>query len=167
MHATAACDWCCCDNKCGSDNAPFWVDASWHRQGPRIRHSTVARCFVSTCEKIAIGRVVISRNNTSRNCSGNTSIPLLVLSRVVAAQSPPNVFVQRYYYLLKGLGVFSRRATTGTNSEAIFRSIEEQATQDVWWECETFVCLSIEAPLARLLLALLSLFIECFICGTA
>lgn len=56
-------------------------------------------------------------------------------------QSPHNVFVQRYYYLMKGLGVFSRKAVTGTNSEAIFRSIEEQATQSVWWDGElAFSC---------------------------
>lgn len=48
-------------------------------------------------------------------------------------ESPLNLFFQRYYYLLKGVGVFSRRANTGVNSEAIFRSLEEQATQDAWW----------------------------------
>lgn len=42
--------------------------------------------------------------------------------------------MKRYYYLLKGMGVFSRKATTGVNSEALFRSIEEQATQEVWWQ---------------------------------
>lgn len=39
----------------------------------------------------------------------------------------------RYKYLLTALGVFSAKATIGVNSEAIFRSIEEQATQDVWY----------------------------------
>jgi len=48
--------------------------------------------------------------------------------------TPPNVFVRRYYYLLKLLGVFSRKAEAGGSSEAIFRSIEEQATQSVWWD---------------------------------
>jgi hypothetical protein len=42
--------------------------------------------------------------------------------------------VLRYYYLLKAMGVFSRKARTGGGSEAIFRSLEEQATQDVWWQ---------------------------------
>jgi hypothetical protein len=49
-------------------------------------------------------------------------------------QSPLNVTVHKYYYLLKAFGMFSRKAQTGTNSEDIYRSIEEQATQDVWWE---------------------------------
>lgn len=49
-------------------------------------------------------------------------------------QSPHNVFVKRYYYLLQAMGVFSRRAAVGVNSEEIYRGIEEQATQDVWWE---------------------------------
>ena len=31
------------------------------------------------------------------------------------------------------MGVFSRRSVVGQNSEAIFRSIEEQATQSIWW----------------------------------
>ena len=48
--------------------------------------------------------------------------------------SPLNLFFQRYYYMLRGLGVFSRRATVGVNSEAIYRSIEEQATQEGWWD---------------------------------
>lgn len=40
----------------------------------------------------------------------------------------------RYLYLFKSMGVFSRRARVGVASEAIYRSIEEQATQDIWWE---------------------------------
>ena len=51
-------------------------------------------------------------------------------------QSPLNLFFQRYYYLVKAAGAFSRRAKTGVGSEAIFRSIEEQATQSAWWDCE-------------------------------
>lgn len=41
--------------------------------------------------------------------------------------------MKRYYYLLKGLGVWSRKARVGGSSEALYRSIEEQATQNVWW----------------------------------
>ena len=50
------------------------------------------------------------------------------------AQSPLNMFMQRYYYMLRAIGVFSRKATTGVHSEAIFRSVEEQATQNIWFE---------------------------------
>ena len=49
-------------------------------------------------------------------------------------QSPPNIFMQRYYYLLRFMGVFSQKATVGVQSEAIFRSIEEQATQNTWFD---------------------------------
>ena len=41
--------------------------------------------------------------------------------------------MKRYYYLLKAMGVWSRRARVGVSSEALYRSIEEQATQDIWW----------------------------------
>ena len=39
----------------------------------------------------------------------------------------------RYKHLLTALGTFTPKATIGKNSEAIFRSVEEQATQDVWY----------------------------------
>ena len=48
--------------------------------------------------------------------------------------SPLPSFLNRYYYLFRAMGVFGRSATMGGNSEAIMRSIEEQATQEVWWE---------------------------------
>lgn len=48
--------------------------------------------------------------------------------------SPHSEFVHRYWYLLKVMGFFSRKAETGVSSEDLFRSIEEQATQEVWWE---------------------------------
>jgi hypothetical protein len=31
------------------------------------------------------------------------------------------------------VGVFSRKARIGTSSDDIWRSVEEQATQDIWW----------------------------------
>lgn len=44
--------------------------------------------------------------------------------------------MERVKYLLKLTGAFGLKATTGVSSEAIFRSLEEQATQNVWWEGE-------------------------------
>lgn len=37
---------------------------------------------------------------------------------------------KKYYYLLKAMRVYSNKAQTGKFSEALFRSVEEQATQD-------------------------------------
>jgi hypothetical protein len=39
----------------------------------------------------------------------------------------------RYKPLLTAVGAFSARASVGVHSEAIFRSIEEQATQEAWY----------------------------------
>lgn len=47
--------------------------------------------------------------------------------------SPPTAFVSRYYYLLKAVGAFSARSRGAVNSETIFASAEEQATQAAWW----------------------------------
>ena len=47
--------------------------------------------------------------------------------------SPDNGFVRRYRSLLTAMGFFSQRAAVGGASEDLWRSIEEQATQDAWW----------------------------------
>lgn len=54
-------------------------------------------------------------------------------TRTICLQTPLNMFMKKYYYLLKTLGVWSSKARVGTNSTALFRSIEEQATQNMWW----------------------------------
>ncbi len=41
--------------------------------------------------------------------------------------------MKRYYYLLKVVGAWSQKARVGVSSEGLFRSIEEQATQEIWW----------------------------------
>ena len=41
--------------------------------------------------------------------------------------------MHRWYYALKGVGVFSRKARIGLGSEDLFRSLEEQSTQEAWW----------------------------------
>lgn len=42
--------------------------------------------------------------------------------------------MNKYYYMLNAMGVFSQKARVGGHSEALYRSIEEQATQDIWWD---------------------------------
>ena len=49
-------------------------------------------------------------------------------------EAPHNDFVQRYYWLVKAMGMFTLKARIGVNSETIFRSIEEQALQNCWFE---------------------------------
>jgi hypothetical protein len=44
-----------------------------------------------------------------------------------------SAFMRSHYLLFKAMGVFSTRSKLGQNSEAIFRSLEEQATQNLWW----------------------------------
>jgi hypothetical protein len=46
---------------------------------------------------------------------------------------PLNAFARRHYYLLNVMGVFSQKARVGAASEALYRSIDEQATQSAWW----------------------------------
>lgn len=41
--------------------------------------------------------------------------------------------MSRYYYMFTAMGVFSQTAKVGNQSESLFRSVEEQATQDAWW----------------------------------
>ena len=48
-------------------------------------------------------------------------------------ESPLSAFAQRYRPLLSALGVFSRRARVGQASDDLWRSLEEQATQDCWF----------------------------------
>ncbi len=48
--------------------------------------------------------------------------------------SPPSFLVSRYYYLLQAMGTFSGAARLGEASQDLFASLEEQATQNVWWE---------------------------------
>jgi hypothetical protein len=49
------------------------------------------------------------------------------------AQSPISDFARKYYYLLKGMGVFGLKSRIGQASESVYRSIEEQATAEIWW----------------------------------
>jgi len=49
------------------------------------------------------------------------------------APSPLTPAVARYYWLFRAMGAFSERAERGGASEALFRSVEEQATQEAWW----------------------------------
>jgi len=48
-------------------------------------------------------------------------------------ESPLSAFAQRYRPLLSALGVFSKRAQLGQASDDLWRSVEEQATQDCWF----------------------------------
>ncbi len=52
---------------------------------------------------------------------------------LIRLQSPLSEFASRYHYLLSALGVYSQKARVGGQSESLFRSLEEQATQDAWW----------------------------------
>ena len=47
--------------------------------------------------------------------------------------SPLSAFARRYEPLLAALGVFSRRAAVGQASDDLWRSLEEQATQECWF----------------------------------
>jgi len=47
--------------------------------------------------------------------------------------SPLSAFARRYEPLLSALGVFSRRAAVGQASDDLWRSVEEQATQECWF----------------------------------
>ena len=49
-------------------------------------------------------------------------------------QSPLNFLVHRYYYLFTAMGSFRPSAKLGEASMDVFASLEEQATQNAWYE---------------------------------
>ena len=50
-------------------------------------------------------------------------------------QDPLTKFERRWYWLLKTMAVYSKKGLILRNSEALFRSLEEQATQDSFYTC--------------------------------
>lgn len=48
--------------------------------------------------------------------------------------SPRSSFAERYYHLLNLLGVFGPKASQRLSSDDLFRSIEDQATQEAWFK---------------------------------
>ena len=50
------------------------------------------------------------------------------------AQDPLNAFERKWHWLLRGMRVYGTKAKILVNSEAIFRSAEEQATQNCFYD---------------------------------
>ena len=48
--------------------------------------------------------------------------------------SPRSSFAERYYHLLNAFGVFGPKAAQRQSSDDLFRSIEDQATQEAWFK---------------------------------
>ena len=48
--------------------------------------------------------------------------------------SPRSSFADRYYHLLNAFGVFGPKAAQRQSSDDLFRSIEDQATQEAWFK---------------------------------
>ena len=66
-------------------------------------------------------------------------VTVLTIQVCVAVASFPsqrtlNDFEKRWKWLLSAMRVYGKKAQILTNSEFIFRSAEEQATQDVFYE---------------------------------
>lgn len=104
------------------------------RQGARLWLRSGRRCLSTDGESTLSKR---SHPSGLTFWGGGTGKGLeLSASRPPLYKEPTkhNVFVNRYYYLLKGMGVFSPKARLGLQSEALFRSIEEQATLNTWFD---------------------------------
>lgn len=107
------------------------------RVSRRARVATLRRVGPRVCFSSGTGDLSTPSHPSGLNFWGDGKGLGLSLppNRPPLYQAPPlNEFVKRYYWLLKPMGIFSQKARTGVNSEAIFRSLEEQATQNVWFE---------------------------------
>ena len=75
-------------------------------------------------------RSALSEDGTGKGLG----LPLPPSREPLYRASPPNSFISRYHYLLKAMGGFSAKARIGEASNDIFASLEEQATQNAWWD---------------------------------